>query len=115
MNDQKFVNAIYAELFEHNFLHYKEALTRPVDEQQDAFARARNALASLSDAQKMHVIDFFKVVMADSASVLLGVLDGVHFPNDLNGDIVLSLDGEPIQGDLQDRFIDKAQQDDVYG
>jgi len=41
-------------------------------------------------------------------------LDGVHFPDDLEGDFVVKLDGEDIQGDLQDIFIEKSQQDGIY-
>ncbi|KQQ54404.1 hypothetical protein ASF84_13740 [Pseudomonas sp. Leaf127] len=115
MNDKKFVDALFCELFEANFLHYKTSLTQPADNQQDAYGKARNALASLNDSQRMEVIDFLKIVMADSASVILGTLDGVHFPNDLEGEFTLSMNGEAIEGDLQDLFIEKAQKDNVYG
>lgn len=114
MNDKRFVDAICCELFKKNFLQYKESLQKPVNGDKDSYARARNSLALLSDSQRVDVIDFFKVIIADSASVLLGILDGVHFPDDLEGDFILSMDGEEIQGDLQDLFIEKAQEEGVY-
>ena len=114
MNDKKFVDAIYSELLEKNFSQYKHSLLRPVNADKDSYARARNSLALLSDDQKNDVIDFLKLVIADSASVLLGALDGVHFPDDLEGDFIVTVDGEEIQGDLQDIFIEKAQEEGVY-
>lgn len=53
--------------------------------------------------------------MADSASVILGTLDGVHFPDDLDGDFIVTCDGDEIQGDLMDLFIEKAQDNNIYG
>ncbi|MNI92986.1 hypothetical protein D3C73_1508660 [compost metagenome] len=58
---------------------------------------------------------FFNVIIADSASVVLGTLDGVHFPDDLDGDFIVSCDGEEIQGDLMDIFIERAQEKNIYG
>ena len=114
MSDQEFVDAVFSELFEENFPQYRDSLTRPINEGHDSYARARNALAVLSSAQRRDVVDFLRVVIADSASVILGTLDGVHFPGDLEGECVVSLDGEAIQGDLQDMFIQKAQDQGIY-
>ena len=114
MSDKLFVEAVFSELYGKNFSQYKDSLTKPVNGDKDSYARARNALASLSEAQKLDVVNFLKVVMADSASVILGTLDGVHFPDNLEGEFVLSVDGNEIQGDLQDIFIDKAQEEGFY-
>jgi len=115
MKDKEFVAAVFGELFDKNFEQYKEALIKPVNNDNDAYATARNALSLLGDSQRHDVIDFLKIVIADSASVILGALDGVHYPDNLEGDLVLSFDGEEIQGDLQDIFIEKAQEENVYG
>lgn len=90
------------------------ALTKQVNGDNDSYARARNALALLADEQKLDVVSFLKVVIADSASVVLGALDGVHFPGDLDADFVVSMDGKEIQGDLQDMFLGKVQENGVY-
>lgn len=114
MNDQKFVDAVFSELFDENFCQYKDSLTEPTTGEQDSYARARNALALLNSAQRLDVVEFLRVVIADTASVILGTLDGVHFPDGLEGECVVSLDGSEIQGDLQDMFISKAQDLGIY-
>ncbi|MFK3725267.1 hypothetical protein ACI2KE_15675 [Pseudomonas monteilii] len=113
MKDRDFVNAIYFELFKENFAYYKERLALPSNENDDPYNLARKAMASLSESQKMDIINFLKVVITDSVSVLLGTIDGVHFPDELDGDFVLSVGGEEIQGDLQDIFIGKTQDDET--
>ncbi len=113
--DKKFVFAVFDELFGSNFERYKTSLSKPVNDDVDPYARARNSLAVLSDAQRADVFDFFKIIIADSASVVLGALDGVHFPNDLEGEFGVTCDGEEIQGDFMDIFIEKAQEENIYG
>lgn len=113
-SDEKFVQAIFNELFSKNFTQYSTSLNKPVNADTDSYARARNALAKLGGNDRADVINFCKVVIADSASVILGTLDGVHFPNDLDGDFLLMYKGDEIQGELQDIFIEKAQNDNLY-
>ena len=38
MGDNKFVDAIYSELFEKNFPQYKNSLTKPVNGDKDSYA-----------------------------------------------------------------------------
>ncbi|MFI7836799.1 hypothetical protein [Pseudomonas asiatica] len=114
MYGELFVGAIVSELFEKNFSQYRVALTKQVNGDNDSYARARNALALLADEQKLDVVSFLKVVIADSASVVLGTLDGVHFPGDLEADFVVSMNGKEIQGDLQDMFLGKVQENGAY-
>lgn len=113
-SSENFVYAIYDELFEENFNRYKDILNQPTDDGKDSFARARNALASLDETERFQVINFLKVVIFDSASVILGTLDGVHFPNNIDGDFLLFCDGKEIQGSLADIFIEKAQDAGIY-
>jgi hypothetical protein len=113
--DEKFVSAIFEELFVKNLQQYKHSLSKPINSDTDPYAKARNALAKLNDDDRADVFDFFKVVVADSASVVLGTLDGVHFPDGIDGDFLVTCDGEEIQGDLLDVFIEKAQSENVYG
>ncbi|WP_212627206.1 hypothetical protein [Pseudomonas sp. PP3] len=113
--DQRFVLAIFNELYTKNLEQYRDSLTKPINNENDPYAKARNALATLSDHDRANVFDFFKVIIADSTSVVLGALDGVHFPDGIDGDFVVTCDGEEIQGDLLDIFIEKAQESNVYG
>jgi len=113
-SNEAFVQAIFNELFAKNFTQYSVSLNKPVNADKDSYAKARNALAKLGENERWDVINFFKIVIADSASVILGILDGVHFPDDIQGDFALVYEGNEIQGDLQDIFIEKAQDHDVY-
>lgn len=113
--DQKFIEAIFEELLEKNFNQYSAFLSKPVNSDNDPYGKARAALAKLSDADKFEVINFLKLVIADTGSVIFGTIDGVHFPDNIDGDFSLTYDGDSIQGDLMDIFIEKAQEQGVYG
>lgn len=113
--DSEFVGAVFNELFNKNYEQYALSLNKAVNGETDLYAKARNALSRLNEAERADVLGFLKVVIADTASVLLGTLDGVHFPEDVSGELSLFLEGEEIQGDLQDIFIDKVQDLDIYG
>ncbi|WP_062387641.1 hypothetical protein [Pseudomonas abietaniphila] len=111
---EKIVQAIANELFGKNFIQYSISLNKPINADKDSYARARNALAKLEASDRSDVINFLKVVITDSASVIFGTLDGVHFPDDIDGRFLVMYEGGEIQGDLQDLFIEKAQDDHVY-
>lgn len=72
-------------------------------------------MATLSDHDRSNIVAFFSVIIADSISVVLGTLDGVHFPDGIDGDFVVTCDGEETQNDLVDIFIEKPQEINVYG
>lgn len=111
----EFVNAMFHELFNKNFELYSHSLNKAMNGDTDSYAKARNALNKLNDSERAEVVNFLKVVIADSASVILGTLDNVYFPDNLSGDFSLYFEGEEIQGDLQDLFIEKAEDFNVYG
>ena len=112
--DEQVVNAIFKELFEDNSSRYKKFLKKTVNNDTDVYAKARNALAKLSDADKDDVLSFIDVAIADSASVILGTLDGSHYPDNIDGDFIVTYKDEEIQGNLQDLFIEKAENKDIY-
>lgn len=113
--DSDFVNALFNELFEKNYQQHAHSLSQPMNGDTDPYAKARNALRRLSEPERADVLGFLKMVIADTALVLLGTLDGVYFPDDISGDFALSLDGGENQGNLQDLFIEKVQVLNVYG
>jgi hypothetical protein len=113
--DSDFVNALFNELFEKNYQQHAHSLSQPMNGDTDPYAKARNALRRLSEPERADVLGFLKMVIADTALVLLGTLDGVYFPDDISGDFALSLDGGENQGNLQDLFIEKVQVPNVYG
>lgn len=112
--DEQVVNAIFKELFDDNSVRYKKSLKKSVNNDTDVYAKARNALAKLSDADKDDVLKFIDVVIADSASVILGTLDGSHYPDTIDGDFIVTYKDDEIQGSLQDLFIEKVENKGIY-
>ena len=112
--DEKVVNAVFNELFHANSLSYKQSLKESPNSNTDVYARARNALAKLNENEKEDILKFINVVIADSASVLLGTLDGSHFPDNIDGDFIVTYKGDEIQGSLQDLFIEKVENKGIY-
>lgn len=112
--DEQVVNAVERSLFDDNAVRYQQALTKPVNGDSDVYAKARNALASLSNEQQRDVLRFLNLAIADSASVIFGMLDGSHFPEGIDGDFVLKYQDDEIQGSLQDLWIEKVEQRGLY-
>lgn len=112
--DEQVVDAIFNELFSNNSMRYRNELSQPVDQNIDVYAKARNALANLSTSERNDVFKFLDVVIADSASVILGILDGTHYPDNINGDFTVTYKNNEIAGDLQDLFIEKAEEKGIY-
>lgn len=113
-SDKKVVDAIFNDLFFDNLPRYREALSKAPDNSKDVYARARNAISKINQEDKDAIFDFFKIIIADTSSVILGTIDGSHFPNDIDGDFKLSYENEEIQGCLQDYFIAGAENIDTY-
>ena len=112
--DEKVIDAIFKELFDDNSMRYKKSLKKPVNNDEDVYAKARNALAKLSDQDKDNVLRFIDVVIADSASVIFGTLDGTHYPENIDGDFIVTYNDDEIQGNLQDIFIEKVEDKGIY-
>lgn len=112
--DEKFVTAIFNEIFNDNLQSYIKDISREPDAGNDSYARIRNVLHTLNDEGKKAIFDFMEVVIADTASTIFGALDGTHFPKGIDSDFKLLSDEEEISGDLQDIFIEKAELRGVY-
>ncbi|KKB04910.1 hypothetical protein [Pantoea anthophila] len=112
--DEQVVNAIFKELFEDNSVRYKQSLKKAINNDNDVYAKARSALAKLSEVDKDAVLNFIDVAIADTASVILGTLDGTHFPDNIDGDFIVTYKNNEVQGSLQDLFIEKAEEKDIY-
>ncbi|WP_168416240.1 hypothetical protein [Erwinia amylovora] len=112
--DEQVVNAIFKELFEDNSVRYKQSLKKAPNSDTDVYAKARNALAKLNNAEKDDVLKFIDIAIADSASVILGTLDGSHFPDNVDGDFTVTYKDDEIQGSLQDLFIEKVEDKGIY-
>lgn len=113
-HDEQVVKAVARALFDDNAVRYQQTLTRPVNSDSDVYGRARNALASLTVEQQQDVLRFIQMAMADSASVIFGMLDGSHFPRGIDGDFAVHYQDAEIQGSLQDIWIEQAEQRGIY-
>ena len=112
--DEQVIDAIFKELFNDNSMRYKQSLKKPVNNDEDVYAEARNALAKLSDQDKDNVLRFIDVAIANSASVIFGTLDGTHYPENIDGDFIVTYNDDEIQGNLQDIFIEKVEDKGIY-
>ncbi|PHM24531.1 hypothetical protein [Xenorhabdus innexi] len=114
-NDEKVVRAVFSELFDDNFMNYQDNLTKSSSNNQDGiYSRAKKALSKLDNEDQTAIFNFFKVIMSDTASTIFGTIDGSHFPPNIDGDFTLLYEDEEIQGSLQDLFIEKAEDKDIY-
>ncbi|ETK23112.1 hypothetical protein [Pseudomonas sp. FH1] len=112
--DEQVISSIFEELLEDNSSNYKKELSKPADSKLDLYARVRCALAKLSTSERDDIFRVFDIIIADSASVIFGTLDGTHFPNNINEDFILQYNNKEIQGNLQDIFIEKAEEKGIY-
>lgn len=113
---EKVVDAIFHELLEENASSYRRILSTPIDDDSiAAYSEVRRALGKLSPHERDHIFRIMEVIIADTASAILGTLDGTHYPGHLGGDFIVTFDNKVIQGDLQDLFIEKAEEKGIYG
>lgn len=105
--DKIVINEIYKELFNDNLKLYSERLNRKYSEcnKEDAFSQVNNVFIKLSEKEKQAMINMIKIVISDTASTILGTVDGTHMVNNIDKDFQLIYDDEEIQGDLQDYFL----------
>ncbi|MDG6894341.1 hypothetical protein [Volucribacter amazonae] len=66
---------------------------------------------NLNNEQKEVFFNFLKTVIIDTASTILGAIDGTTFIKDADGEYILKYNNEDIQGCLQDYFLAKAEED----
>jgi len=114
--DELIVTALLSELLGHTLPYYISNLTdsAKLAGDDDPYSRARCALRKLSTADQEKIFNFLKVVIVDTASSVLGTLDGTYFPSNIQGDFTLEYEGDEIQGSLQDELISKAEEMGVY-
>lgn len=105
--DEKIIVEIYKEIFEDNFHQYSKRLNRQSIEnnKDDTFSQVNKVFISLSEKEKNAIMNMIKIVISDTASTILGTLDGTHMVDNIDKDFQLIYDNEEIQGDLQDLFL----------
>ncbi|MEZ6959788.1 MULTISPECIES: hypothetical protein [unclassified Aeromonas] len=113
-NDKAVVGSIFNELFFDNLPRYQDALSRMPNMNSDAYAKARDVISKLGDGEREAIFSFLKLVMTDTASVILGTIDGTHFPDGIVDDFKLFYGEDEIQGCLQGYFIAQAENISAY-
>lgn len=113
MQDKIISEAIYTELMESNLKYYVASLSEPknADRSNDLYSDMRELLSQLTTEQRSVVFSFFRNIIVDTASTILGTIDGTTFPVNADGDYILKYNNKEIQGCLQDYFLAKAEDD----
>ncbi|MEG0281087.1 MAG: hypothetical protein RR510_03600 [Morganella sp. (in: enterobacteria)] len=114
--DELVVTSLASELLDDVFMSYKKNLTdlSKRNDNSDIYSKMRSTLAKLSNEDQEYVLNFIRLAMIDTCSVIFGTLDGSHFPPNIDGDFILSYNGDEIQGSLQDELISIAEENGVY-
>ena len=114
--DKLVVTSLATELLDDVFISYKKNLTdlSKKNNSCDPYSKMRNALAKLSNEEQVSIFNFIRLAMVDTSSVIFGTLDGSHFPPNIDGDFIVSYNGDEIQGSLQDELISIAEEKGIY-
>ncbi len=114
--DKLVVTSLATELLDDVFISYKKNLTdlSKKNNSGDPYSKMRNALAKLSNEEQVSIFNFIRLAMVDTSSVIFGTLDGSHFPPNIDGDFIVSYNGDEIQGSLQYELISIAEEKGIY-
>ncbi|HCU2505344.1 TPA: hypothetical protein OUK37_001768 [Proteus mirabilis] len=114
--DKLVVTSLATELLDDVFISYKKNLTdlSKKNNSGDPYSKIRNALAKLSNEEQVSIFNFIRLAMVDTSSVIFGTLDGSHFSPNIDGDFIVSYNGDEIQGSLQDELISIAEEKGIY-
>lgn len=114
--DKLVVTSLATELLDDVFISYKKNLTdlSKKNNSGDPYSKMRNALAKLSNEEQVSIFNFIRLAMVDTSSVIFGTLDGSHFPPNIDGDFIVSYNGDEIQGSLQDELISIVEEKGIY-
>ena len=112
MKDKAISEAIYNALIQNNMQYYKHhLLNQEIGDTGTTYDAVRKIVQPLDGPQKNAIIGLIKTVMLDTASTLLGAIDGTTLLAGADGDYTLLYEGEAAQGGLQDYFLAQAKWD----
>ena len=97
-------------IYEQAFLRYVNGCIEnlnqlPSDRANKAWAVVARFYRQATEDDRKAVDDFVRSIVADTASIILGGLDGVTDLDTLDGDISVTYDGQVVSGDLQEYFL----------
>ncbi|AUT29399.1 hypothetical protein [Escherichia marmotae] len=116
--NEEFISCIFNELLIDDFELYKKNIDNIIDDldsiskvdiDKSTYKKFSKIMSTLNDQEQSVVYDFLKLIISDTASVIFGAIDGTHFVKGLDKNCLLNYGGEDIQGDLQDLFLEKFE------
>jgi hypothetical protein len=108
MTPQDFVSCIRNEVVEQNLKTYGNVCSMPADEIRDPqWREIARACSTMTESQLAAVSHFTKKAMIDTASSILGILDGTCILANYRKLFFLKYGDSdvPLNGDLQDFFL----------
>ena len=105
MTAEEFINNITHEIFEEAYDYYFKALPTPIVGNDKSWVDSKELYHSLSERQRLQMQTFTKLVIQDVVSILLGKIDNISSFANQDGLFELSINGNVINGDLQDYFL----------
>lgn len=112
MDSESFARILIDEIVNDNNKHYKDTLNNS-DIEKISFKPWLSAILmyrSLDDEQKKAFVDFVNLVIVDSLSCVLGMIDGTCYSS-VDGKITLAVGNDVVSGDLQDYFLGLVEDD----
>jgi len=105
MTAEEFINNITHEIFKEAYDYYFKALPTPIVGNDKSWVDSKELYHSLSERQRLQMQTFTKLVIQDVVSILLGKIDNISSFANQDGLFELSINGNVINGDLQDYFL----------
>ena len=111
MTAEEFVKNVNQEIFEDTYNYYFETLPTPIVGTDKYLKNSKELYHSLSEEQKNQLQFFTKLVMQDVISSIFGKLDNISSYANQEGSFELNINGSTINGDLQEIFLMKMEED----
>ncbi|MBF0751753.1 MULTISPECIES: hypothetical protein [unclassified Pasteurella] len=109
MQDKIISEAIYDDLMSSVLQYYIDTLDKKSEKSSDLYGKMREIMSNLNNEQKNIIFKFIRNTIIDTASTILGTIDGTTFPKNADGIYILKYENQEIQGCLQDYFLAKAE------
>jgi len=112
MIPKAFASAVMREVIDENLSIYRDLFSKtPASEASDPYwCRALTLFDSLTEEQRFVLFEIMRQVSVDTASNILGVLDGVNtIEGGEAGFTLLSATGQKLNGDLQSLFLEEDE------
>lgn len=107
MTEEELAGILYREVAETNIQSF---LNRYFDNNPERisnieFKKTIEFTTGLSDIQKSALRDLIKQVSIDTASTVLGIVQGSHVPDEIEGEFTLLYEGKNVGRDIQAHFL----------